>query len=802
MQAGITLAHWFAYEARRVYGTLSETLEERDTRKLIEFIQARGGRITPRQLMRGNCRKYPSVEVAEAALNALGQARCGVWRNSPTGPQGGRPTRVFELCMTHDTTDTTPDADEDEEGDDNEGPPPPPHDRSPTGPSGGMQITGESGGSVSCVMRHAGEGARASANDGANGQPSSNGTTSDGCVMRSGLVPVVGDSTGILAEQGVAEAGKEWPCADGRCVDLPPDSPQPTPPVAYRLINSADDLPTVAAAIKESRLVGIDLETTGLDARRDRARLLSVAADTIAGEAFAYLVDCFHVDPRPLFGLLAERPLVGHNLQFDLTFLARLGFEPGAVHDTMLLSQLLHGPRKGRGFHSLAQTAERELGQVLSKELQRSDWSGTLSEAQLEYAARDVLVLLPLHDKLACKVADTRQDQAAEIEARCLPAVAWLAGTGVPFDRVAWEALAAEAEREVEELDRQLDAVAPARPGYLTAAAAWNWDSPEQVKEAFAEVGVALESTEDDALAAIDHPLAPLVRQRRAAGKRVSTYGRDWLKHVAADGRVYADWRQLGCITGRMSSSSPNLQNLPGDERYRRCFRAPEGRVLVKADYSQIELRIAARISGDRALLEAYRIGQDVHTLTARRMTGKQDVTPAERKLAKPVNFGLIYGLSAKTLRRKALAEYGVSMSEADAERYKAAFFRTYAGVARWHQQIRREQAAEVRTLAGRRIVVDRAGFYGAKANYAVQGTGGDGLKLALALLWERQHEAPGAFPVLAVHDEIVVECDADQADTVAAWLKRAMVDAMAPLIAPVPVEVEVKVGTTWGGAD
>src|SRR5262249_15276713 len=247
----------------------------------------------------------------------------------------------------------------------------------------------------------------------------------------------------------------------------------------------------------------------------------------------------------------------------------------------------------------------------------------------------------------------------------------------------------------------------------------------------------ALESPVAAAPAGAAHLVAPRVRRRRATGKRVPTYGRDGLEPVARDGRVYAEWRQLGCITGRMSSSSPNLQNLPGDQRYRRCFRAPAGRVLVKADYSQIELRIAARISGDKALLDAYAQGLDVHTLTARSMTGKQDVTATERKLAKPVNFGLIYGLSAKTLRKKALAEYGVSMTEEDAERYKAAFFRTYAGVARWHEQIRREQAAEVRTLAGRRVVVDRGGFYGAKANYAVQGTGGHGLKVALALLWE-----------------------------------------------------------------
>src|SRR5262249_11993211 len=150
--------------------------------------------------------------------------------------------------------------------------------------------------------------------------------------------------------------------------------------------------------------------------------------------------------------------------------------------------------------------------------------------------------------------------------------------------------------------------------------------SPEQVKEAFAVAGITLESTDDDALAAVDHPMAALLRAYRSAAKLASTYGPQWAGQAHHDGRLFAGWRQLGCITGRMSSASPNLQILPGDPRSRRCFRASESRVLVKADYSQIELRIAARISGDQALLEAYRTGQDVHILTARSMTGKQDV--------------------------------------------------------------------------------------------------------------------------------------------------------------------------------
>jgi DNA polymerase-1 len=269
---------------------------------------------------------------------------------------------------------------------------------------------------------------------------------------------------------------------------------------------------------------------------------------------------------------------------------------------------------------------------------------------------------------------------------------------------------------------------------------------------------------------------------------------------MAADGRVYTDWKQCGTITGRMASGDPNLQNVPTGAAYRRCFAAPEGRVLVKADYSQIELRIAARAAGERKMIDAYLRGDDLHTLTARNMTGKTEVNTAERKLAKPVNFGLIYGLGINSLRRKAKADYGLDLSEEDAQRFRGAFFDAYPAIRRWHQRIKRERATETRTLAGRRVLVDADGFYGAKANYVVQGTGGDGIKAALALLWERRQEVPGAFPVLAVHDEIVIECDAGQAEAVTAWLTKAMVDGTAPLIDPVPVEVDVKSAPTWSG--
>jgi DNA polymerase-1 len=228
--------------------------------------------------------------------------------------------------------------------------------------------------------------------------------------------------------------------------------------------------------------------------------------------------------------------------------------------------------------------------------------------------------------------------------------------------------------------------------------------------------------------------------------------------------------------------------------------------VLVKADYSQIELRIAAKVTGDGSMCAAYANASDLHTRTAQWMTGKQEVTKAERGLAKPVNFGLIYGQGVATLRKKAKVDYGRDLSEEQAREFRDRFFKEYPGVEHWHNKLKGDcwrGVPAVFTLGGRRITIakeDKHDWYGKRANFIIQGTGGDGIKIALALLWERRHEVPGAFPVLAVHDEVVVECDAVQVDVVSAWLKKAMLDAMEPLIAPVPVEVEVTIGRNWAG--
>jgi DNA polymerase-1 len=580
-------------------------------------------------------------------------------------------------------------------------------------------------------------------------------------------------------------------------------------PQTYRYVTSAGDLDAVVAALGDAEEVGLDTETTGLNPRTDRVRLLQLGVPTIEGKDYVYVIDFFSVPAgalAPLFEVLAEKTVIAHHALFDLNMLAPCGFIPGKVVCTSILSQLLHGPRKPKGFHSLKEVAARELGAPIDKAEQTSDWSvPELSAEQLQYAARDAAILLPLYKALASKVKKSGQEQAADIEARCLPAMGWLSRSGVPFDRDAWEELAVRAGREAEELADRLDDLAPPRDGRLQKAGAWNWDSNPDVLEVFKLLGFDLSSTQVETLAGIDHPLAKTVREYRRAAKLLSSYGPGWGKAAYHDGRLYTDWRQMGCITGRMACGDkrrglPALQTIPRINRYRACFRAPAGRVLVKADYSQIELRITAKVTGDRRMLNAYANGEDLHTLTARQMTGKTEVSDEERKKAKPVNFGLIYGQGAKRLWESAKAKYDLDLTEAEAAAYRRSFFELYHGVKRWHEGIRRQRATQTRTLAGRRVLVDADGFYGSKFNYVVQGTGGDGIKRALALLWERRHQCPGAFPVMVIHDEIIVEADAGQAGAAEAWLKAAMVDAMTPLISPVPVEVEAHIGQTWGG--
>jgi DNA polymerase-1 len=565
----------------------------------------------------------------------------------------------------------------------------------------------------------------------------------------------------------------------------------------------------VLAALDNTAQVGLDTETTGLSWREDRARLLSLGCTTVDGAPFVYLLDLFALPPEsltPLWEVLGDMELVGHNLAFDLAFLARLGFSVGdrPLHDVMILSRLLTAG--GREGNALADLTERFLGFRLDKGQQASDWSApTLSEAQLAYAAADVLYLGDLLDRLTVEIDKAGLTATAEIERRCQPAWLWMLTAGVPIDRGAWGALAQRSRAERDRLHGELHRQAPAREGELPGAGAgWNFDSAPQVKQLLHSLGHKVKDTKDETLASIDHPLVDLLRRYRYAKWLDGTYGEKFLRFIGPDGRVHATWKQTGNEAGRSSCEEPNLQQIPRHAGYRQAFVAPPGRVLVKADFAAAHLRIACRVARDEKMLKAFQERRDLHRLTAASLLGKpeEEVTKQDRQVAKAVAFGLLYGMGARTLRIYARQNYGVAMSLEEAKRHKETFFKTYPGLARWHRETesKRKEQTESRTLAGRRRLLDPKTPLMHRLNSPVLGTEADAAKTALALLWERRGDCPGARPVAFIHDEILVEADDANAEGAAGWVRQAMLDAMTPLIDPVPVEVEVKVARTWGG--
>jgi len=568
---------------------------------------------------------------------------------------------------------------------------------------------------------------------------------------------------------------------------------------AYTMLTTAHDVQEMLTAVRGVSVVGLDTETTGLDPLTDRLRLIQIATPDAA-----YMLDAFALDPRLIAPLLSgEGPLlVGHNVKFDLRFLESAGLAMPAgqrLFDTMLAAQLLSAGTRVK--HSLAAVAERALGIAIDKTEQKSNWAGGLSSDQLSYAAHDAAILPALAERLRADVDSAGLQRVCDIEMRALPTIAWIEQTGVPFDTAAWTLLATSATAELAAVEQELT-VATGTGGLFAGSSTVNWGSTAQVAALLRERGHAVTSTDEEALqelADAGEPLAALLLRHRAAAKRSSTYGADYLKWVnARTRRIHAGLLQLGSDAGRMSCQKPNLQQVPRDKQYRACFRPDVGRVLIKADYAQIELRLAAEVAGDARLIEAFQRGDDLHTVTARTVLGKADVTKADRQAAKAVNFGLLYGMGAEGLRAYAKQEYGVVWSLEEAAAVRSKFFDTYRGLRAWHRG-QPDGALDTRTVAGRR----RMGItsFTQKLNSPVQGSGADGLKAALGLLGETRGRASSAAPVNVVHDEIVVECDESQAEEARAWVMDAMRAGMETVLSAVSAEVEATICSNWSGS-
>jgi len=575
------------------------------------------------------------------------------------------------------------------------------------------------------------------------------------------------------------------------------------------IINRARDLEQALEAISRHSVVGVDTETTSLDPFNAKVRLLQIATPDDD-----FVIDLFEFPAFEHSGLRvmlsSSQPVkVFHNAKFDLKMLLyHFELEVRCVFDTLLASQLIGGGRN-EGGHGLAAVSDRHLGELVDKSLQLSNWAGPLSQAQYEYAAKDAALMLPLYEKLSARLRKVSLEDAATLEFECVLPIAAMELAGMAVDADCWRRLVVDLERAhavlSDELRRELAAGVPqltlfGEPPNI------NLDSPVQVTDALAHMGINIEGTRSWQLQPLakEHPAIEKLLEYRSVQKLLSSYGPSMLDHInPVTGRIHADFRQMGATGGRMSCSDPNLQQVPNTPEYRSCFRAPAGRKLVIADYSQIELRILADWSQDTALVKALLSGEDLHCVTASQMFGipLEEVTKDQRSAAKQLNYGIMYGLGAQGLGSR----IGCSLEVAEVLLRK--YFEAYSGVAAFLRDAadRAVTDRESRTRSGRLIYFsfdanDRAQVAGMQRlgkNAPIQGSSADIIKRALTLLHDAL-KGIDARIVNCVHDEIVVEAAEAQAAECAAILDREMVAAARDFIRSVPVTVDIAIADAW----
>ncbi|HEX2741181.1 MAG TPA: DNA polymerase, partial [Rubrobacter sp.] len=455
------------------------------------------------------------------------------------------------------------------------------------------------------------------------------------------------------------------------------------------------------------------------------------------------------------------------NSKFDYQFLhAQHGISLSPVFDTMLAAQLLDGGDYSASY-ALEAIAERYLDEAVDKSERRADWSGELGEAQLEYAARDATVLLPLRERLAELLEKEGLGRISRIEFGAVSTIAEMELAGVKLDVARWKELEVKVRERRDRAAERLEAFFPPPEGVLPLEGLGprlNLNSPKQITDAFRSLGIELPDTKVWTLLKVDHPAAKALLEYRELQKKLGTYLETYPGFIhPKTGRIHANFLQCRVPTGRLACTNPNIQQIPHEDEFRSCFVAEEGNTLVIADYSQIELRILAEVSDDPAFVTAFQRGDDLHRLTAATMynVSMEEVTRDQRTAAKRINFGLMYGRGARSLS----AQLGT-----DEERGRQLideYFANYPKVQRFLQRTanRAMRDRTLRTLAGRvrkfgnnPVADDRGAMRREAMNYPIQGAASDIAKLALIYVREDLAELDARL-INTIHDEFVVEC-------------------------------------------
>jgi DNA polymerase-1 len=597
----------------------------------------------------------------------------------------------------------------------------------------------------------------------------------------------------------------------------------------YECVTSWERLEAWLAAVRAAPLTALDTETDSLDPMR--ARIVGLSFATEPGRA-AY-VPLAHdypgaPDQLPLAEVLARCQVwledagaakVGQNVKYDMHVLANHGITVrGYAHDTLLQSYVLEAHKP----HSLESLADRHLGrsglsyeQLCGKGVNQISFSQVDVSQATTYSGEDSEMCLQVHQTLWPQVqAEAGLRKVYEdIEMPVSALLERIERHGVLIDA---QVLAAQSRELAERM------VVLEREAHEMAGQPFNLGSPKQVGEIlFGRLGLPVKkktasgapSTDEEVLQelAADYPLPAKLLEHRSLAKLKGTYT-DKLPLMVnpATGRVHTNYAQAVAVTGRLSSNDPNLQNIPirtaEGRRVREAFIAPPGHRIVSADYSQIELRIMAHISGDPGLTKAFAEGMDVHRATASEVFGIEpaSVTPEQRRYAKTINFGLIYGMGAFGLAQS------LGIDQKAARNYIDRYFERFAGVRRYMEDTRQSarQKGYVETLFGRRITLPeinggngprKAGAERQAINAPMQGTAADLIKLAMiSVQGAIDGEQRATRIVMQVHDELVLEVPEAELE----WAREAVPRLMAGVASlSVPLLAEVGVGANWDQA-
>lgn len=527
-----------------------------------------------------------------------------------------------------------------------------------------------------------------------------------------------------------------------------------------------------------SKIVGVDIETTGLDCFKDSIRLIAVY-----GDDFSYVGDKL----QEVEDILSDSTVlkVFHNALFDVSFLKVAGIEVKNYSDTIVMAKIISNSAV---FDSLEYLAKKYLNLELDKELQHSgNWQAELTQEHHDYCLKDAEVTLKLFRVLYDLIVERYLFPTYRTEISALPSLIELQTNGMMLDKSELRAYLEKLRVQHQELKERLE----------IQLACENLNSSPQLLKSLQNLGVPIDNVEEKTLkkqSGMFPIVKELVRYKKLT-KVLTTYGKNLLLLIKTDNRVRGNWNLIGTATSRMTCKGPNFQGIP--KEIKGFFHATPGHVFVIVDYSTVELRILAEISGCKKLIDAFNQGLDLHYETAKTVLGKEDISDDERQIGKVINFGLIYGLTAYGLMNEINQIPGFNINKEEAQNFIDMYFMNYKGVAKYKNQ--QLKSPMVTTLGGRywdssnglKLLKDNQ-----RLNYAIQASCAEGLKESLALLMMEKKDTWRL--VGAIHDELICEVPEEDAEYAKSVIEKIMINGMRKLVKQVPIEVESHVSKVW----